>query len=106
MIMEPLQKVIDEGLSDPPAKSVLTCGKVSGGVENVDQMFMGLMMAHKKHRGMNKSHNHKEKKKANIRRHEKWEREAAKVYNAKVQEQVAAENAYWAPTDREDEKFQ
>ena len=37
--MEPIQKAIDEELSDLPAHAVITCGKVSGGVENVDQMF-------------------------------------------------------------------
>ena len=84
---------------------VFTCGKVSGGVENLDQLFTGLMQANKKHKGQNKAHNHKEARKANIRRQEKWEREAQKDYNQMMQEQIAAENEYWAPVDKEDEKF-
>ena len=41
--------------------------------------FAKLMMMNKKHGGQNKSHNFKESKKANIRRNEKFEREATKA---------------------------
>ena len=63
------------------------------------------MMAHKKNGGQNKSKNFKQEKKVNIKRNEKWEREAQKEYNAKMEEKIALENAYWAPKDKEDEKF-
>ena len=53
--------------------------------------FAQLMQAHKKHKGQNKSHNFKEAKKANIRRNEKFEREAIKEHSIKVAEQLEKE---------------
>ena len=102
-----------EGKTDPEIPKndnhsvpVMTVGAVSGssGVSATD--FAMLMQANKKHKGMNKSHNHKEAKKANIRRNEKNEREFQKEYNAKMQEQMEQERIEWAPKDKEDAKFQ
>ena len=87
-------------------RPVHTVGKVGGGSDNIDANFAMLMQLNKKHKGQNKARNYKEAKQANIRRHEKWEREAQKEYNERMQEQIEAENKYWAPVDKEDEKFQ
>ena len=83
-----------------------TEGKVSGGAAVSATDFAFLMQMNKKHKGGNKSHNHKEAKKANIRRNEKREREFQKEYNAAMQQQMEEENRFWAPTDKEDAKFQ
>ena len=84
----------------------MTEGKVTGSaaVSNVDFAF--LMQQHKKHGGSNKSNNHKEAKKANIRRNEKNDRERQKVFDAVMQEKMEQERIEWAPKDKEDEKFQ
>ena len=55
---------------------VMTSGMVSGSAAVAKIDFAGLMAAHKKHGGKNKSNNYKEAKKANIRRNEKYAREA------------------------------
>tara|TARA_B110000503_G_C6803938_1_gene272272 strand:+ start:164 stop:367 length:204 start_codon:yes stop_codon:yes gene_type:complete len=66
----------------------MTEGKVTGSnaVSNVDFAF--LMQQHKKHGGGNKSTNHKEMKKANIRRNEKNDREYQKKVDAVMQEKM------------------
>ena len=89
-----------------PDIKLATCGAVSGSSAVSAADFAFLMQANKKHKGMNKSHNHKEAKKANIRRHEKNERENTKVYNAVMEEKMELERVKWAPVDKEDEKFQ
>ena len=63
-------------------------------------------MKHKKHGLGSKSKNFKEAKKANIRRNEKYEREATKAYNQIVAEQEERDRIEWAPSDKEDAKFQ
>ena len=103
---QPPRKEENGKLNSKDQGPVFTTGAVSGGADNLTIDFAALMNAHKKHKGMNKSHNHKEAKKANIRRHEKYEREAQKEYNERMQEEIEAENKKWAPVDKEDEKFQ
>ena len=51
-----------------------------------------------------KSHNFKECKNANKRRNEKFERENQKEQNIARQKHEAQQNAYYAPTDKADEK--
>ena len=51
-----------------------------------------------------KSHNFLEAKNANRRRHEKYEREAAKEEEQARQAWLAAENKKWAPVDKHDER--
>ena len=54
----------------------------------------------------NKNKNHKEFKKANIRRNEKIDREKEKIINARVEAALEKERVEWAITDKEDEKYQ
>ena len=84
---------------------VMTEGSVSGSSAFSAVDFAALMQSNKKHKGMNKSHNHKEAKKANIRRNEKNEREVQKEYNAIMEVKMEAERIEWAPKDKEDAKF-
>ena len=67
---------------------VYTEGAVSGSAAISATDFAMLMQMNKKHKGQNKSHNHKEAKKANIRRNEKNEREFQKAAQAEMQERL------------------
>ena len=91
---------------DNKSKPVDIMGKVSGSakVGNID--FAAMMRASKKHGGQNKSNNFKEAKKANLRRNDKYDREAQKLYDAQVQAKLEEERVKWAPVDKDDAKFQ
>ena len=66
--------------SVPVVENTNFLGKASGSSVVSAADFAKLMLMNKKHGGQNKSKNHKEAKKANIRRNEKYEREAAKSF--------------------------
>ena len=59
-------------------RNVHVVGAVSGSAAVSAFDFAFMMQMKKKHKGQNKSHNHLEAKKANIRRNEKFEREFQK----------------------------
>ncbi len=104
--MESRKEGDDIPLNENRSQPVHVVGAVSGSaaVSAVDFAFM--MQMNKKHKGQNKSHNHLESKKANIRRNEKYEREFQKEKDALIKEQLEKERIEWAPADKDDEKFQ
>ena len=91
--------------SVPVVENTNFLGKASGSSVVSAADFAKLMLMNKKHGGQNKSHNHKESKKANIRRNEKFEREAAKSFAIEQQKRMEQERIEWAPQDKDDEKF-
>ena len=76
---EGIQKKIDNH-SVPMVGDANFLGKASGSSVVSAADFAKLMMMNKKHGGQNKSNNFKEAEKANIRRNEKYEREATKQF--------------------------
>ena len=100
---EGIQKI--DNHSVPVVENTNFLGKASGSSVVSAADFAKLMMMNKKHGGQNKSKNFKEAKKANIRRNEKYEREAAKKFSIQQQERLEQERIEWAPVDKDDEKF-
>ena len=100
---EEIEKI--DNHSQPVVGNQNFLGKASGSSVVSAADFAKLMLMNKKHGGQNKSKNHKEAKKANIRRNEKYEREAAKQFAAEQHKRMEQERIEWAPADKDDEKF-